>query len=69
VTGSFGLPLVILTPIPLAFMGIMLGYWLFGASFTATSMIGFIALAGIIFAIPSCWSTSSDMQAAPTDPS
>ncbi|MGP2493729.1 efflux RND transporter permease subunit [Mesorhizobium sp. PUT5] len=46
--GSFKLPLVILTPIPLTFIGILLGHWLFGASFTATSMIGFIALAGII---------------------
>lgn len=46
--GSFKLPLVILTPIPLTFIGIMLGHWLFGAPFTATSMIGFIALAGII---------------------
>jgi len=45
---SFKLPLVILTPIPLTFIGIMIGHWLFGAPFTATSMIGFIALAGII---------------------
>ncbi|MBI1200996.1 MAG: AcrB/AcrD/AcrF family protein [Rhodopseudomonas sp.] len=46
--GSFKLPLVILTPIPLTLIGIVLGHWLFGAAFTATSMIGFIALAGII---------------------
>ena len=46
--GSFKLPLVILTPIPLTFIGIMGGHWLFGAPFSATSMIGFIALAGII---------------------
>lgn len=45
---SFRLPLVILTPIPLTLLGIMLGHWLLGAAFTATSMIGFIALAGII---------------------
>ncbi|HVZ27794.1 MAG TPA: efflux RND transporter permease subunit, partial [Rhizomicrobium sp.] len=45
---SFRLPLVILTPIPLTLIGIVLGHWLFGAPFTATSMIGFIALAGII---------------------
>jgi multidrug efflux pump subunit AcrB len=45
---SFKLPLVILTPVPLTLIGIMLGHWLFGAAFTATSMIGFIALAGII---------------------
>ena len=46
--GSFKVPLVILTPIPLTFIGILGGHWLFGAPFTATSMIGFIALAGII---------------------
>ncbi|MCX5479939.1 efflux RND transporter permease subunit [Kaistia geumhonensis] len=46
--GSFRLPLVILTPIPLTLIGIMIGHWLFGAPFSATSMIGFIALAGII---------------------
>jgi multidrug efflux pump subunit AcrB len=46
--GSFKLPLVILTPIPLTFLGIMVGHWLFSAPFSATSMIGFIALAGII---------------------
>jgi multidrug efflux pump subunit AcrB len=45
---SFRLPLVILTPIPLTLIGIVLGHWLFHAPFTATSMIGFIALAGII---------------------
>jgi multidrug efflux pump subunit AcrB len=46
--GSFSLPLVILTPVPLTFIGILLGHWWFGAPFSATSMIGFIALAGII---------------------
>ena len=45
---SFTLPLVILTPIPLTLVGIVLGHMLFHAPFTATSMIGFIALAGII---------------------
>ena len=45
---SFRLPLVILTPIPLTLVGIVLGHILFRAPFTATSMIGFIALAGII---------------------
>ena len=45
---SFRLPLVILTPIPLTLIGIVIGHWLFRAPFTATSMIGFIALAGII---------------------
>lgn len=46
--GSFRVPLVILTPVPLTFIGILLGHWAFGAPFSATSMIGFIALAGII---------------------
>lgn len=46
--GSFKLPLVILTPVPLTLIGIVLGHWMFNAPFTATSMIGFIALAGII---------------------
>jgi multidrug efflux pump subunit AcrB len=45
---SFRVPLVILTPIPLTLVGIVIGHILFGAPFTATSMIGFIALAGII---------------------
>ncbi|WP_373235820.1 efflux RND transporter permease subunit [Cohaesibacter celericrescens] len=45
---SFRVPLVVLTPIPLTLIGIMIGHWIFGAAFTATSMIGFIALAGII---------------------
>ena len=46
--GSFKLPLVIMTPIPLTLIGIVLGHWAFSAPFTATSMIGFIALAGIM---------------------
>ena len=45
---SFLLPLVILVPVPLTLIGIVLGHWMLGAPFTATSMIGFIALAGII---------------------
>jgi len=45
---SFTIPLVILTPIPLTLVGIVVGHMLFSAPFTATSMIGFIALAGII---------------------
>ena len=45
---SFRLPLVILTPVPLTLVGIVIGHMLFQAPFTATSMIGFIALAGII---------------------
>jgi multidrug efflux pump subunit AcrB len=46
--GSFKVPLVVLTPVPLTLVGIVGGHWLLGAPFTATSMIGFIALAGII---------------------
>ena len=45
---SFTLPLVIMTPIPLTLVGIVPGHWLLDAPFTATSMIGFISLAGII---------------------
>ena len=45
---NFKLPLVILIPVPLTMVGIVIGHILFGAPFTATSMIGFIALAGII---------------------
>ncbi len=45
---SFRLPLVIMTPIPLSLIGIVLGHWALSAPFTATSMIGFIALAGIM---------------------
>jgi multidrug efflux pump subunit AcrB len=37
-----------MAPIPLTLLGIVPGHWLMGANFTATSMIGFIALAGII---------------------
>ncbi len=45
---SYLLPLIIMAPIPLTIIGVMPGHALFGASFTATSMIGMIALAGII---------------------
>ena len=40
---SFAVPLAILLPIPLSLIGILPGHWIFGAFFTATSMIGFIA--------------------------
>jgi len=46
--GNFVTPGVIMAPIPLTLLGIVPGHWLMGADFTATSMIGFIALAGII---------------------
>ncbi|MDA8123820.1 MAG: efflux RND transporter permease subunit [Deltaproteobacteria bacterium] len=45
---NFITPLIIMAPIPLTLVGILPGHWLFGAFFTATSMIGFIALSGII---------------------
>jgi multidrug efflux pump subunit AcrB len=45
---SFVTPLVIMAPIPLTLIGVLPGHWLTGSYFTATSMIGFIALAGII---------------------
>jgi multidrug efflux pump subunit AcrB len=45
---SFAVPLAILLPVPLSLIGILPGHWGMGAFFTATSMIGFIAGAGII---------------------
>ena len=45
---SFLTPLVILAPIPLSLIGILPGHAMMGAFFTATSMIGFIAGAGIV---------------------
>jgi len=45
---SFITPMIIMAPIPLTLIGILPGHWLTGSYFTATSMIGFIALAGII---------------------
>jgi multidrug efflux pump subunit AcrB len=51
---SFVLPMIIMAPIPLTMVGIVPGHWLVSlikgklAYFTATSMIGFIALAGIV---------------------
>jgi len=45
---SYAVPLVIMAPIPLTVIGVLPGHALLGAQFTATSMIGMIALAGII---------------------
>jgi len=45
---SYLIPLVVMAPIPLTLIGVMPGHALLGAQFTATSMIGMIALAGII---------------------
>lgn len=46
--GSYLTPLIIMAPIPLTIIGVLPGHALLGAQFTATSMIGMIALAGII---------------------
>jgi multidrug efflux pump subunit AcrB len=45
---SFLVPLIIMAPIPISLIGIVPGHYLTGAYFTATSMIGFIAGAGVI---------------------
>ncbi|MDE1887241.1 MAG: efflux RND transporter permease subunit, partial [Gammaproteobacteria bacterium] len=45
---SFLMPLVVMGAIPLTLIGVFPGHWLLGQSFTATSMIGVIALAGIV---------------------
>ncbi|HSG96376.1 MAG TPA: efflux RND transporter permease subunit [Woeseiaceae bacterium] len=45
---SYAVPLIIMAPIPLTIIGVLPGHALLGAQFTATSMIGMIALAGII---------------------
>lgn len=69
---SFVTPLIIMAPIPLTLVGILPGHWIFGAFFTATSMIGFIALAGIIVRnsillidfVQMQWRDSGDLRAA-----
>jgi multidrug efflux pump subunit AcrB len=45
---DFGVPIIMMIAIPLSLIGILLGHWFTGAFFTATSMIGLIALAGIM---------------------
>jgi len=45
---NFKTPIVMMLAIPLSLVGIVLGHWLFGAFFTATSFIGMIALAGVM---------------------
>ncbi len=45
---NFTVPLIMLSVIPLSLIGIILGHWMMGAFFSATSMIGFIALAGVM---------------------
>jgi len=45
---NFTVPIIMLAAIPLSLIGILAGHWLMGAYFTATSMIGFIALGGVM---------------------
>ena len=45
---NFTVPIIMLSVIPLSLIGIILGHWVMGAFFSATSMIGFIALAGVM---------------------
>ncbi|TDO01347.1 efflux RND transporter permease subunit [Sunxiuqinia elliptica] len=45
---NFKVPFVMMVAIPLSLVGILVGHWMMGAFFTATSMIGLIALAGIM---------------------
>ena len=45
---NFKTPMVMMVAIPLSLIGIVLGHWLLGAFFTATSFIGMIALAGVM---------------------
>ncbi|MDP4271382.1 MAG: efflux RND transporter permease subunit, partial [Bacteroidota bacterium] len=45
---NFTVPFVMLAAIPLSLIGIVIGHWLMGTFFSATSMIGFIALAGVM---------------------
>ncbi|MBK9114002.1 MAG: efflux RND transporter permease subunit [Nitrospira sp.] len=59
---SFLTPVVIVAPIPLTLIGILRGHWLTGSCFTATSMIGFIALAVSSCAIRFCWSISFNIR-------
>ena len=45
---SFRLPLLAMSAVPLAFVGVFPAHWAFGQSFTAASMVGVIALAGVV---------------------
>jgi len=45
---NFTVPIIMLAAIPLSLIGIVIGHWMMGAYFTATSMIGFIALGGVM---------------------
>ena len=45
---SFGLPLLAMVAVPLAFIGVFPGHWVLGETFSAASMVGVIALAGVV---------------------
>jgi multidrug efflux pump subunit AcrB len=45
---NFKTPIIMMIAIPLSLIGIILGHWMLGAFFTATSFIGMIALAGVM---------------------
>ena len=45
---SFGLPLLVMSAIPLAFIGVFPAHWALGQTFSAASMVGVIALAGVV---------------------
>lgn len=45
---NFSLPLLAMVPIPLALIGVFPGHWLLGTTFSAASMVGVIALAGVV---------------------
>jgi len=45
---NFITPLIMLAAVPLSLIGIVIGHWIMGAYFTATSLVGFIALAGVM---------------------
>jgi multidrug efflux pump subunit AcrB len=45
---SFTLPLLAMSAVPLAFIGVFPGHWLLGVTFSAASMVGVIALAGVV---------------------
>lgn len=69
---SYLVPLIIMSPIPLTIVGVIPGHFMFNAAYTATSMIGMIALAGIIVRnsvllvdfIESAMNEGSDMKSA-----
>ncbi|EMB4337298.1 efflux RND transporter permease subunit [Citrobacter freundii] len=45
---SFIVPMVVMSAVPLGIIGIFPGHWLIGMDFSATSMVGIIALAGVV---------------------